>query len=261
VHDEALLAFLDGLASKAEDAYFSRYGRVMVGDPLRSIVLFSNRSEYDRFAPIPGAGGHASGGVAMLYAARDSDGGFRRESVARTLLHELTHLMNTRAMHSHIPVWLEEGLASDLSTLWVQDSKEVMDPEAGGFDSVTSSPIYQDADSSILHIWGTIYRDRLPPTSQLLTLRREAFYAPANISITYSHAACLVRFLVDGENGGLRPGFLSYLNKVAKGHLATPELLLAEIGIDGDTLHERLVLWVRAEGKAIDQAMRERARR
>lgn len=255
VRDEALLDLLAGAVSGVEDAYYARYARLPAGDGGSAIVLFAERSDY---LVLPSsqrawAAGHAEPGTAVSFAS-----GRSHAAVVRTIVHELGHLLNRRALGAGVPTWIEEGLASDLGGVWMEDADAVVDPTRFAWPSGDESLetfTSHGMDAAILAMAG-VSKSGVPASEELLLLRSEAFYAGSNRSYAYAHAATLVRFLIEGESKALRAGFLSYLGRSSAGQLATPELLAREIGIELDELDRRYSRWLRAEEKEIRQRYR-----
>ncbi len=245
VEDEELLAFLDLAAATAEDAYFARYGRLPSGNPKRSAVLFSRRADYRRYAEIatglPGTeAGHAGRGVLAMFAE-----GRSRQSLARTLVHEIGHLLNDRAVALHLPTWLEEGMASDLGSLWVEGSPNESGPLTGLLGLVTNGP-----EARLLRLAATLEAGRLPPVAVVMNLDRETFRA--NPAWAYAHGAALVRFLLDSEAGRRGEAFRTFLKRVAAGHGADPALLLRLLEMDAGELDAGFRAWLRAEAAAAE---------
>ncbi len=174
VMDQELISYLDGAATAAEEAYFARYGRLPSGNPVRSAVLFANKATYRSFDEEQGsvtAGtsvGHARSGMVAFYAE-----GHQRADLARTLVHEITHLLNTRALSANLPPWLEEGLASDLGSLWIE-----VFPRPGEGVSVANrlSVTIQSFERSMLALNASLTAGELPLLGTLLSLDRQTFY-------------------------------------------------------------------------------------
>jgi hypothetical protein len=227
VEDEELLAFLDGLAAVAEDAYFARFARLPSGDPLRTAVLFAREEDYRRYGAGSGLGeghsGHAGGGVLASYTA-----GRPRGEVAGTLVHEIAHLLNARALSWDLPPWLEEGMASELGAVWVEDTAVA---GADGFGGAPAASFrgYDDHDQRLVHLGERLRGGGLPALVGVLMLDRDGFYA-ADSTLHYSYSGALVRYLLDGDGGRYRDGFGHFLQRVANGYVANPALFLDSFG-------------------------------
>lgn len=225
VEDAELLGFLDELAGVAEDAYFARFARLPSGDPLRSAVLFASEADYREYSGdgilLASHAGHAGGGVLASYTA-----GRPRAEVASTLVHEITHLLNARALSWDLPPWLEEGMAGAMDAVWV---------EGAGVDSADGDTVvqsflgYDGHDGRIVLLAERLRAGTLPPIHLVILADREEFYQ-GDASVHYALAGALVRFLLEGDAGRYREGFLRFLQRVANGYDANGALLLDSYG-------------------------------
>ena len=221
VADEELLGFLDGLAAVAEDAYFARFARLPSGDPLRSAVLFADEAAYREYSGddilLSNHAGHAGGGVLASYTA-----GRPRAEVASTLVHEITHLVNARALAWELPPWLQEGMAGELDAVWV---------EASGVDSADGRTVaasfvgFDEHDRRVVQLGQLLASGGLPPLHQIILLDREEFYQ-GDASTHYAYSGALVRYLLDGDGRRYRAGFLRFLQRVANGYTPNGALFL-----------------------------------
>src|SRR5205085_33662 len=117
VDDPALLESLARVAAALPATYAARYlESAAVAADGATVVLFAHEKDYEAFesedAELSGlrTRGNAGGALAVLVA-----GGSAREDLVALLVHELTHLLNGRAFGARLPVWLEEGIAEELS--------------------------------------------------------------------------------------------------------------------------------------------------
>lgn len=242
IEDEELLDFLDLTARKAEDAYFARFARLPSGDPTRSIVLFAHKSDYQSYASnemLANTGGHAGSGM-LVFFAEDRP----RFDLARTLVHEVAHLMNARALTRFLPPWLEEGTASVLGSVWMEDPIEAAVVVGRSADSrFTMSRVA----GGTLHLGKLLETNQLAKLETLFKIEYELFHRPEIQSYAYSHSASFLRFLLDAEDGRFKEGFLKFLGKIAAGFGADSKLLLKLLDIDADELDLRYRAWLRQQ--------------
>lgn len=234
VEDDELLALLDAAATAAESAYFARYARLPAGDPERTVVLFAREADYRRYSEDSEVctfrhAGHAGGGILAFYAE-----GRRPMDLAGTLVHEIVHLLNTRALTRFLPPWLQEGIASDLGSVRFETA-----------DGAAAPSVFEHR---ILRLAATLEEGELPPSAALMVMEPESFYRPETTSWAYSHAGALVRYLMTERH---RAGFRSFLGKVAAGFGADNGRLLDEIGVGVEQLDEEFRRWVLAEARSI----------
>ena len=242
VEDEELLAFLSLTARVAEEAYFARYGRLPSGNPKRSAVLFAKRADYHTYAgeTSKGYAGHAGRGILAFFAE-----GRHRQTLARTLVHEITHLLNNRALARFLPLWLEEGIAGDLGSLWVEGSPDGVSPwQAGWWRSLTSVPELMQQ-----RLAGNLEAGNLPSVAVLMSLDHKTFRGGSEI-YAYTHSAAFIRYLLDGEDGRHAAGFRRFLMRIAAGHGADPRLLLKILDTEVEELDRGFHAWLRAEAEA-----------
>jgi len=244
--DPALLDFLDRVAAAVEPAYVERYRRQPVGVPAGAVVLFAREADYrlfqageERLTTLP-AGGHASGGLVALWA-----GGRRRDEVAETLVHELTHLLNLRALGPALPPWLDEGLANDLA--WGAIGADgALDPGrlGGAVERDGLTVTWHGPRAALRTLAETHGADGLARLSHLAALDWEAFVRSPRRNQHYSLAGFLVRYLLDGEQGALAPRFHGYLTAVAAGGPATGDALLRHLDRSWDSLQWGFERWL-----------------
>jgi hypothetical protein len=241
VEDPALLPLLDGAAQRIEHAYFARYGRAAGGLPHQAVVMFGREEDYRLYAAgdrIPGSGqqwGHAGSGVVAFFVAGQS-----RQEAVRTLVHELTHLLNKRALAPLLPPWLEEGMAADLGIFWMEDTERPRAQRRFGLDGLE----IQSIDFHGHLVVQALDEGSLPPLADLLFLDRDAFYAEPVRARNYAHSLLFVRYLLDGSPE-LAAGFRSFLAEAATGRLITGGVFLDLLGVSQPELEDGFRDWVR----------------
>jgi hypothetical protein len=248
VRDADRLRALDRLAAEVEPAYRARYGLDPIGQPAEAVVLFAREDGYRAFqdedslvAGLP-ASGHNTGGLVAFF-----DGGRPRAEVDATLVHELAHLLNRRALGPLLPSWLDEGLASDLANSRIDASGHLEPWELGGAVQRFKRLIrWTGARSALRELAGAVEEGRLRPLPELLGLDWDGFVR-RDAALNYAHAAFFVRYLLEGENGALAPGFRASLAAIATGRPAA-EALLENLGRSWEELDAGFRAWVLAQG-------------
>lgn len=253
--EDRRLARLEAIADGLGAAYASRFGLMPPDTHVGSVVIFADRETYEGFARAAGTlvgqgvEGHAAQGVAALYLG-DAP---RREALDAVLVHELTHLLNRALLGPGLPVWLEEGLANDLSSSPVSaEGRLEIGRWRGGITLhrplaqrvmliETTGPLA--ARRQLLRAWAD---GKLPSFADLTTLSWEDFVRPGLRSLHYAYATELVRFLLDGGKRDFAAGLRAFLREVAKGAPATVEQLAASLGLEVDDLERRFGRRLRA---------------
>ena len=253
VEDQELLEFLDQAATMAEEAYFARYGRLPSGNPRHSVVLFATEADYRTFSkkancPLSNHRGHAGSGVVAMYVE-----GQRQEELARILVHEIAHLLNNRAVAWRLPPWLEEGMASDLGAIWMENAPTLGANSLAGNRSMVSEP-----EVRLQSLDGMRRKGTLPSVDILWRLDTERFYADRVAHYGYSHAAALVTFFLEGEDGRYAPAFRDFLKKIAAGQGPDPRTLMKLLEMDPPAIDQAFQGWLQREAEARRDALRER---
>jgi hypothetical protein len=148
-----------------------------------------------------------------------------RGEVASTLVHEIAHLLNSRALAWDLPPWLEAGMASDLGAVWVEDTEVA---GAGGA-AVARFRGYDEHDQRLVHVGERLAAGDLPELVRIMMLDRDGFYQ-GDAGLHYAVSAAFVRYLLDGDDGRHRAGFQRFLQRVANGYGANPALFLDSYG-------------------------------
>jgi|CXWL01.1.fsa_nt_gi hypothetical protein len=255
--DRPLLVSLEPVVSGLETSYASRYGLLPVPAPAESVVLFAQREDYDALkaanrdlAPLP-ASGHVAGGLVAVTAD-----GRLREEVRATLIHELTHLLNRRALGPALPPWLDEGMADDLGQSTVGADGHLVPGTLG------STVLVRGANREIHGAWAALDNLRLAlgglPLAhlrELVDLDWRTFVADGQRERNYAESAYLVRFLLDAGDPALADGFRRFLAAVAAGSAGRAADLEPFLGVAWSPLAVRFRVWLASqEARAEQQA-------
>lgn len=254
VDDALLLQRLEAVAEGLEPAYRRRFGVGLVGDSAEAVVLFETRDDYRAYqrawTRLGGlrVAGHAGHGLVAFYRQNR----LPRELLS-TLVHELTHLLNRRALGPALPPWLDEGMAEDLT--WAEiDVAGRIQPGTWGGDRLVEEEgrSRSEAVTGGLAVYRrlpllaeTLDRGRGVPVRQLVTRDWETFMR-RNRPLHYQLSGLLVRFLV--EDPELAPRFRRFLTDTAAGEPLTPERLRTTLGLSWEELDRRLAAWVEEAG-------------
>ncbi len=206
-----------------------RYGIRPRGTPAAAIVLFARADSFRAFAreggvPVGYAGyALAARGLAVFHA------GDRIDSFVTTLVHELTHLVNRRALGVNLPPWLAEGLADGVGDTATPDGFEPLDGITG-LEALARR--LQQAQAS----------GQAGDLERLVALPRGEFDRGV-VSHDYEQSALLVRFLLDDQP--LASGFRRFLSDFAGGATYDPQRLAEALGADWADLDRRFGQWLR----------------
>ena len=245
-NDDVLLADLDRTAAGLAPIYRQRTGRPLLGTAQATIVLFATRSAYravqQRSAQLRGlaAAGHSGGGLVLLYV-----GDRPPAEVRSTLVHELVHTLNRRALGPALPSWLDEGLAEELAFAQVDGSGRLIVGSLGGEHWHDGDDLRMNGGLAALWRLRRQAREaRLPSLERVVRLDWEDFVAPGRGPLHYAIAGYWIRFLLDGDDGRHRAVFLAYLDAVASGEPATAEALRERLDASWTVLQARFELWL-----------------
>jgi hypothetical protein len=243
---------LDRVAAAVEPAYRARYGRTPVGEPRETVVLFADEAAYRRFqaaddvlAGLPAAG-HTGGGVVAVFL-----GGQGPAEVAATLVHELAHLLNRRALGPALPPWLDEGMADDLAGAEIGADGSLVPGRIGG--SILAGPArieFRGAVAAVRQVDQAFAAGRAVPLARLTALEWEEFVRSEESQLHYAQAGLLVRYLLDGGEQRLAAAFRRFLDGVAAGGPASGEALRAELGRPWSEIEAGMAAWVRGQVRA-----------
>lgn len=261
VIDPYVLQRLSAVAVQIEAIYRRRFGVQPVGEPAEAVVLFAHREDYRAFqaawsnlAGLPAAGHAGAGMVAFFVEGRQFN------EMISTLVHELVHLLNRRALGPSLPPWLEEGLAQELTWAEIDPTGRVQPGTWGGDrvewmerDERRGGVVVGDVVTGGLAIYRTLprfvetlERGVARPLSELVDLSWEEFVLTRR-ELHYLQAGLLVRFLLEDRELNLR--FRRFLADTAEGEPLTPERLREALGMSWAEIEARFSQWVREEAQ------------
>ena len=226
----ALLRSCELLAAALDGTYTERLGVTPLGVPAATILLFSSRTAYSEFSANQGmqASGYAahskpSEGYSAIWADAS-----RPDDFARTLVHELTHLVTRRALGGNLPRWLSEGLADALGDTATPEGIQPLQGFVGAEGQAKRLRLGYETGAV-----GSVER--------LIALGPGEFDSTPN-SYDYEQSTLLVRYLLlDPELG---PRFRAFLAELAQGASSTPERLQQHLAVDWLELDRSLRDWL-----------------
>jgi len=261
VDDPQLLRHLASVADNLPIAYRSRYGIDPGADDTDTLVLLAKEEDYREFESSEPeiAGSHTTGyttmGLCILYTGRRSV-----DDITQTLIHELTHLFNRRAVGIDIPTWLEEGMAQDLAfSKWDKDGRiepgslggsvrrEVTDlgPRSKQTTIQISGPLA--SLNRLLLAWSDAVR---PSLDVLVEMPQRDFIRSESRSLLYAESAFLIRYLLDGGQPTLTEGFESYLLAVTTSDDLAGQSPWSHLEKDPSKIETGLYRWLRSQAIA-----------
>jgi hypothetical protein len=218
-----------------------------VGAPEEAVLVFADEAAYRvfqsreaRLSGLPSAGHHTAGVVAFWAGDR------QHHELSATLVHELVHVLNLRALGPALPPWLDEGMADDLGASKVGPAGD-LHPERLGGSMVRAPGRYEFAGAvaALRNLNEALARSDAPRLEELVDLSWDGFVRSERRDLHYATAGFFVRYLVEGEDGTLAPAFRRFLAGVADGGPATGEALRAELGRSWEALDRGLGDFVR----------------
>ncbi len=252
--DDPLIDHLAAVAAQLEADYGSRYGVAPIGTAAEAVVLYQSDIAYrllqqrsDRLAGLDAAG-HNSKGVAVLYS-----GGRARSEVAATVVHELTHFLNRRAIGPQLPPWLDEGIADDLALSRIDDAGRLHAHELGGAQRQEGDRTrFRGGLASLWRVREAARRGELPRMPELIDTDWEGFVRSPEIQLHYAAAAFWIRYLIEAEGGRHAAGFRAFLAAVAAGEPPTADTLQGALGEPWSALDARFRGWIEERASGLE---------
>ncbi|MEM7352975.1 MAG: hypothetical protein AAF657_19415 [Acidobacteriota bacterium] len=246
--DDGLIAYLGVVAASLDRLYAERTGLRPTGTPAEAVVLYQSDIAYrllqrqtEQIAGLASTG-HNAEGVAVLYV-----GGRSWEAVAKTLVHEIVHCINRRAVGPQLPPWLDEGLADDLAQARIDDDAIVHPGELGGKQYKQDGKFRVEGGLSTLWQLRQAARESRMPTLEALSgMDWETFVEPQAAELHYGVASFWVRYLLDPSNRRRVAATRSFLAAVAAGKPATAQALRSKLGEDWAVLDAGFAEWIEA---------------
>ncbi|MEM6796994.1 MAG: SH3 domain-containing protein [Acidobacteriota bacterium] len=245
VVDDAYLSALDAPVRGLEQAYTRRYGLVPKGSPREAIVLFARRSDFMRLQSFEGLGGlpaagHAVGGLAVIFV-----GDRAHHEVTSTVLHELIHLINRRAIGPSLPPWLDEGLCDDLSNLRLGPGGRLDPSGLSGLRYRRGGRMITEGALASLQVTAQrARRQTLPSLERLLSLDWDGFVRSSEHRMHYDASALWIRSLLHGAQAAAFRGFLS---RTSRGEPIDPEALRRSLGGSWSELDAAYWRWLESQ--------------
>lgn len=250
VRNRGLLTFLSATAAQLESIYESRYGLEPLPGSLEAVVLFSLQDDFEEFLADAGQGvdgsapGVVHGGVVATYSE-----GRPWNEVASTLVHELTHLLNKRALGPALPPWLDEGIASDLGQSRIEGLRLYPGTIGGSVVRSSGRTQYRGAQASVLELARAADAGSLTALEKLLALDAEGFQQSQLRWQNYGQSAFFVRSLLDAPDPDLPRAFRAFLRDVSLGKPVTAEALRSKLGRSWQALDRDLAAFVTRQAK------------
>lgn len=237
---DALFASARKALAPLEARYEELYGLSPRGEPRETIVLFrtveSYRALQSQTSGIEGvlSAGHTSGGmIALAVDAREM------WEVEATLVHEVCHLLNRRAIGPGLPPWLAEGLADHLAQLARTPSPELDDR----FRLVEEQSIsYRGPLAALRLLAARAEEGTLLALAALTQSEGAAFLDGTTAPLLYAQSAFFIDWLLDEPE--LQTGFRSFLAAIAEGGSVSSDALLAQLNRSWTDLDQQFGRWL-----------------
>lgn len=254
VREPGLIPAMDRLARQIEPLYRERYGLTPVGQPRATVVLFAKKSAFDAFnRSDPRLRGlHPEGtevpGLITLYAE-----GRSWTEIEATMVHEITHLLNRRAVGPALPPWLDEGMAEDLASSRITPVGTIDASVLAGMMTVDGRRrTLRGARAGVLMLAKQMRSGAAPNLARLTALDWVGFVAVPSAADHYREAGLLIRYLatgpaVAGQSQRPRNGLRNFLRGVARGGPATGDALLQSLGVSWSQLQSSFLAWLDSE--------------
>lgn len=250
VHDVDAAAPLErwsALAALLDASYAARYGVSPVGRPAETVAIFARETDYraleaedERLAGLD-ASGHASAGLAALWTE-----GRSRQEAESTLVHELAHFLQRRALGPALPPWLDEGLAEDLAQTPFEGGDLVFGTTRVDIERDGPRTLIRGGLAALDEVDRAALEGRLPSLERLVGLDWREFVGP-EAKLHYGEALWFVRYLLDGGDPARAAGFRGYLAAIARGEPADGGHLMAALDSDWGELDAGFRAWLREE--------------
>ena len=252
IDDETLLARAAQVVGSLEAIYLRRYGRRPIGTPAEAIVLFAAESNYrlfqsgdQRLAGVTASTGSAGSGIVATYRGSRSDDEF-----LGTLVHEVGHLLNRRALGPSLPSWLDEGIADDLGASRIDSAGRLLVGTWSRTLDERGSEIRISGGEAALrdlaeHLVPADGRPEGFDLGAALALDWEAFVADDSAELNYAAAAAFIRMLLAEVTTAEH--FRGWLAEVAHGASPEAEEFRRALGRSWSELEGDLATWVQKE--------------
>ncbi|MFP5288351.1 MAG: hypothetical protein ACLGI9_21630, partial [Thermoanaerobaculia bacterium] len=139
-------------------------------------------------------------------------------------------------------------IADDLSQSQIDRSGRLLPGTLGGVTVRVGRRIeMHGARAALQDLRDAAKAGGLRPLPQLLALDWDEFVR-GNGEVNYAQSSFFVRYLLQGEQGALAPGFRAFLQEVSNGRPPEPEALRQKLGRSWAMLEAGFRLWVLAQG-------------